>query len=299
MSNEITCLGLPASWVNAWLAAVGVTVLDRRVRLHWTVNGRPTAVLSAAEISPIDALVESWPNKEFLADLPIAEHWKGTDPVQRKVSVEAFMQRVRMARGHPYSWTLSSTMTDLCVDKNGDVEHALFDPAGPGSIKWLHHRVTKLQAYLDNLEMQLRASLMGYARRVEDNGLGFDYTRLKSSGDAMEKCTDPIVETLAFFGLRLFPVRGNGVDQRLAHGVSTGKRQRGWRTSSPRQNELRFHWPAWSQPLDFTGIDALMDVWNPALRSTWERLGIHAGWNSVKFKTAAPDKTRAFGSERL
>ena len=34
---RVTCPGLPASWINGWLAAVGATVLDSRIRLHWTV----------------------------------------------------------------------------------------------------------------------------------------------------------------------------------------------------------------------------------------------------------------------
>ena len=35
---RVRCPGLPASWVNGWLAAVGVTVLDSRIRLHWTAD---------------------------------------------------------------------------------------------------------------------------------------------------------------------------------------------------------------------------------------------------------------------
>ncbi|MCY3487166.1 MAG: hypothetical protein OXH34_01890 [Bacteroidetes bacterium] len=190
-------------------------------------------------------------------------------------------------------------MTDLCVDKNGNVEHAPFDPPVPKGVT-LHDRLISLQEELDISEVRVLDSLMGYATRVKRNGLGFDQTRLGSLSDDTDKLTDPIVETLAFFGLSMFSVRGNGIDQRLDRAVNTGKRQRGWRSSSPRQNFLRFHWPAWSQPLNFAGIDALMDIWNPACKSTWERLGVHAGWNSVKFSpTATADTTRAFGSERL
>ena len=128
--TQVTCPGVPAEWINGWLAAVGATVLDPRIRLHWTTDGAPLAVLSAAEIDPVDALVESWPDITLLSDLPIAENWKGAGKVQRKVPVKAFVERTRAARGHRYSWTLSSTMTDLCVDKNGEVAHAPFDPAG-------------------------------------------------------------------------------------------------------------------------------------------------------------------------
>lgn len=43
---RVTCPGLPASWINAWLAAVGATVLDSGIRLHWTAE-TALAVLSA------------------------------------------------------------------------------------------------------------------------------------------------------------------------------------------------------------------------------------------------------------
>ena len=57
--SEVTCPGLPGAWINGWLAAVGSTVLDARVRLQWTTDGAPRAVLSAAEVDPVAALVES------------------------------------------------------------------------------------------------------------------------------------------------------------------------------------------------------------------------------------------------
>ena len=60
--NQLTCPGLPGAWINGWLAAVEATVLDARVRLHWTTDGVPLAVLSASEVDPVAALVESWPD---------------------------------------------------------------------------------------------------------------------------------------------------------------------------------------------------------------------------------------------
>ena len=124
--HDFTCPGLPASWVNAWLAAVGATVLDRRIRLHWTSGDAPVAVLSSTEFDPVEALVESWPDETFLRDLPIAENWKDAGELRRKVSVDQFAARARAARGHPFSWTLCSTLTDLSVDQKGEVAHAPF-----------------------------------------------------------------------------------------------------------------------------------------------------------------------------
>lgn len=295
-----TCPGLPASWVNAWLAGVGATVLNPEIRLHWTVEGTPVAVLSSDEIDPVEALAASWPDTKFLDNLPIAESWEGDGGLERKVSVEKFAARVKKARGHPFAWTLSSTMTDLSVDQRGKVAHAPFDPAGPGTTKWLHHRLLKIHALAGPMdEARLRDSLDGLAPRVKNNGLGFDNTRLGSLADASDPWIEPVVELLAFFGLAVLPVRGRGVDRRLGRTGHPDERQRGWRKVSG-SNERRFVWPAWRQPLDAAGIDALLDVWNPWRKQTWDTLGIHAGWRSVQYESrGSSDPTRGIESEML
>ena len=295
--GNVKCLGLPAGWLNGWLAAVGVTVLDSRVRLYWTGDSTPVAVLSGDGVDPIDAVIESWPDKHRLQDLPIAENWNDTVPMQRKISVDSFAKRVQAARSHRYSWTLSSTMTDLHVDENGEVAHGPFDPAGPGPIKWLHHRLLKVSDRLEPSVERIADTLAGRAVRVKDNGLGFDHTRLGSLADSTSMWVDPAVEVLAFFGLSLFPVRGKGSDRRLSRSVRVRELQRGWwENGSTRQ----FMWPAWSQAIDSSGIDALLDIWHPKKRAAWKRLGVHAAWQAVPFKPrASADTTRAFGAERL
>ena len=254
-----------------------------------------------SEIDPVDALVESWPDAALLSDLPIAENWRGSPKLQRKVAVEAFRRRASAARGHQYSWTLSSTMTDLCVDENGDVVHAPFDPAGPGTIKWLHHRLLKVHKNVDPTPDRIRDSLMGRAGRVQDNGLGFDQSRLGSQADATSRWTDPVVEAMAFFGLAVLPVRGPGADRHLDRQAEV--RQKGWKKSSGdsgSRGQHHYYWPAWKQPLDVDGIDALLDAWRPEREAAWPRLGVHEAWRSVRFKTENPqDPTRAYGAERL
>ena len=100
-------------------------------------------------------------------------------------------------------------MTDLSVDESGEVAHAPFDPAGPGTIKWLHHRLVKVHGRMwTDSAAQFRESLAGQAERVKDNGLGFDQTRLGSLQDATDPWVDPVIEVFAFFGLALLPVRG-------------------------------------------------------------------------------------------
>ena len=299
--HELECPGLPASWVNAWLGGVGATVLDQRIRLHWSTKGTPVAVLSSAELDPVEALVQSWPDKAFLHTLPIAERWNGTGELRRKIPLEQFVARVRAARSHPQAWTLSSTMTDLSVEQNGEIAHAPFDPAGPGTTKWLHDRVLRIhEAGGPMCEERLRRSLLGEGERVKNNGLGFDYTRVGSLTDATTKWVEPTVELLAFFGLATLPMRAQGADRRTSHRIKADERQRGWRKPPGSDERRRFVWAAWRQPLDTAGIDALLDSWNPWRRSTWERFGVHAAWRSVEYQwRGSADTTRGIGAERL
>ena len=297
---SLTCPGLPASWLNGWLAAVGATVIDTRIRLHWTKDTTPLAVLSAADTDPVEAVLGSWPDKALLADLPIADNWQGAGQLPRKVPVEQFAARARAARGHRASWALSSTMTDLHVDENGEVAHAPFDPAGPGTIKWLHHRLTKVHAHVAPSTERIGESLAGHALRVNDNGLGFDQTRLGSQSDTTDKWVDPVVEVLAFFGLALLPVRGDGIDRRQGRFFDARESQRGWLKTTGNRRERRFMWPAWRQPLDSAGIDALMDLWTPSRKGAWSRIGVHAGWQTVQYmRRGSADVTTAFGAEQL
>ena len=294
--TEVTCPGLPGAWINGWLAAVGATVLDARIGLHWTTHGAPLAVLSADEVDPVTALVESWPDAALLAGLPIAKSWKGAGDIQRKVPVEAFVARARTARGHPYCWTLSSTMTDLCVDEHDEVMHAPFDPPVPRGIT-LHQRLMTVHEAVKPSSVHIGDSLAGRAVRINANGLGFDLARLGSQADVTSNWIDPVVEVLAFFGLALLPVRGPGADRRGDRSVR--ERQKGWQKTSG-SRDPRFHWPAWGQPLDSNGIDALLDTWNPEKKPAWTRVGVHAGWLAVPFQPGnSADPTRALGAERL
>lgn len=297
--TQIVCEGLPAGWLNGWMAAVGATVIDEGIRLHWSPEGH-RAVLSAACGDPAARLAAAWPTGEQLADLPIAEHWRGAGTLKRKVDLEAFAARVRAARNHPQSWTLSSTLTDLAVDAAGEVAHARFDPPGPGPIKWLHHRLLKAWKHVAAPSAErLQASLLGEAERVQDNGLGFDHSRLASSADDGGRWTDPVVEVLAFYALALLPMRGRGTDRRVDPFAFVDQRQRGWRRTPGLRVARRFHWPAWHHPLDAAGIDALLDVWQPETPEQWPLVGVHAAWRTVAFQPHGVDKTRAFASERL
>ena len=297
--EKYICKGVPAWWVNGWLAAVGATVLDSRLRLHWTESDS-LAVLSADDCDPVDVLVDSWPSYELLSDLPISVDWRNTGELKRKVNLDSFTARARAARRHPLIWTLSSTMTDLCVDGNGEVAHAPFDPPGPGTIKWLHYRLLKVHRNVSEPSAErIKASLAGEAPRVQDNGLGFDQARIGSQADKTNPRIDPVVEVLAFFGLALLPMRGLGIDC-IQNVQFNNARQRGWRSSPEGRKANYFYWPAWGEPLDSNGIDALLDLWNPTKVSECKILGIRTGWRSAAFETgSSSDRTRAYGAERL
>lgn len=294
--TERTCPGLPASWINGWLAAVGATALDSRIRLHWTEGGTPVAVLSAGEADPVAVLVESWPDRRLLEDLPIARRWGSTPLLPRSVSVDAFGRRARAARNHRFSWTLSSTLTDLIVDKDGDVADAPFNPPAPRGTT-LHDRLLRVHQDVQPSATTLIASLSGRAPRVQANGLGFDVTRLGSLADSSKTWVDPVVEVLTFFGLAILPLRGRGTDARVGSSSRIRATQRAW---LPHGRSLRFCWPAWNQRLDLPGIDALMDAWAADRKKTWPLAGIHAGWRIVPYEArGSGDPTRGFGAERL
>lgn len=298
--KEVICPGLPVDWVNGWLAAVGATRLQPKLRLRWSLDGVPRAVLCADDADPVGLLDDAWPTGRTLQELPIAETWGNTSPVRRKVSVEDFAMRARAARSDSFSWTLSSTLTDLDVSASGEVAHAPFDPAGPGTIKWLHHRLVKVHGHVDPTDTRMADSLRGTSNRVKDNGLGFDIARLASQADKTAKWVDPVIEVLAFFGLALLPVRGTGNDGSINRFARSSARQRGWKRSSEGRSMLCFVWPAWREPLDFDGIDALMDIWKWRDRSGWGGVGVHGGWRSMRYqKRGSGDTTRGYGSERL
>ena len=296
---EVICQGLPAFWINGWLAAVGATVLDDRIRLHWTTSNH-LAVLSAADCDPVAALVEAWPKQALLEDLPIAREWKG-GVLPLNVPVDSFRRRVQATRSHPYAWTLSSTLTDLSLKKDGVAAPAPFYPPMPGGVVLQERLLNINRVTKQPIKKHIRNSLAGIGQREKVYGLGFDHTRLGSQSDETDRWVDPIVEMMAFFGLALLPMRGDGVNDRLVSKASGHRgRQRGWRKPVGSREYSCFHWPAWSQPLNCAGIDALLDLWNPKRRERWSLLGVHDAWRSTEYELEnKKDTTRAYGAEQL
>ena len=314
---SVECPGLPASWLNAWLAAVGLIALEPRLRLSWTCEPEPIAVLSTTDGgNPTELAINAWPALARLDAMPISEHVTGLEEMQRAVPVKVFQQRAEFCRQHQHddSWTLSSTVTDLCVDTNIDkkmtVRHARLDPKGPGSIKWLHHRLKKSHSLVTDPSTQINSTLRGHAKRIKDNGLGFDATRISALADSAYSIVDPVIEVLAFFGLKLLPMRGEGTEIKNSGSRNRfAARQRSWsldRTQSAQQ----MTWPAWEHPLDLLGVDALLDLWAEMIRNLVQRklvsrterslIGIHAAWQTVSYEErGTSDTTVGLASARV
>lgn len=306
------CPGLPAEWINGWLAAVGTTVLDPEMRLSWTPDPSPIAVLHHPDKEAVAALTEAWPSSTRLDDMPLDVDRSGDRPLKRNPDVEIFRKRVKTASGHQDAWTLTSTLTDLAIGPKGTASHGLFDPPVPKGLV-LYERLVEVhsRALGDDQELdgRMSASFDGVPNLTACNGLGFDVSRLPTRSELKRKLVfvDPIVEVLAFFGLALLPVRGNGVRLRQER-----VRQRGYGIGGRRENT--FVWPAWRHPLDRWGIDALLDTWHQTWkpqkrddgiewrtsRFDWDKLGVHAGWATRSYRgTDRNDITKGFSSQRI
>lgn len=304
--NEELAPGLTADWLNAWLAAIGITVLVPSIRLSWTDDPIPIVRFHARDSSPVaEQVARVLPSTDAFERMAIArEHVECSIAFSRKISLPAFRERAQLVRsGARWSefadFSLSISATDLIHDPkwregHEDLPHGPFDPPAPKGVT-LFTRLMACRKYLDrsdpDLGTHLAKSLVGAGHRVQMNGLGFDHRRLVAAVSAEgEVHVDPVVECLCFFGLALLPVRGDGRRERA----------RGWINSPSRRGA--FSWPVWKQPLDVWGIDALLDRFHDSPRGprALARLGLLAAFHSVPYqRTVALDSTRAYASERV
>lgn len=285
MITERECPGLPADWLNAWLAAVGATVLVPGLRLRWTEGPRPIAVFALSGTTTVDeALAAALPNAESFDGFPLADSLEGYQPIKFGVTFEQFAERAIAARAHEMGWTLSSLYTDLTTDRGRpSCANAPFLPGMPAG-RTADERLCSIAGAVGDVA----PTLDGVAVRAQQAGLGFDITRIGSIGDKTDHWVDPVVELLAFFGLRLFPARSDG---------SIAVRQRNW--MGRRVASRHFSWPAWRDLLDVDAIDALLDGFRASKRAP-KLLGVHASWTSVSHETlSSSDVTRGFGSRRI
>lgn len=292
--------GLGAGWLNSWLASIGVLRLLPDARLRWDGRGSPKAVFGGVDRELAEAVAGAMPAVSDLDRLAIARHRAGCVELPRTVSQEAYRERAAIARANPGDWSLAATVTDLVP--GDEIVHGPFDPAVPKGLT-LHERVRacreKLPSDPASLATAVASTLAGRGGRVQANGLGFDITRSSAGVDASaEVMVDPVIECLAFEGLQLFPMRGDG--------ERAGGLQRGFTSRASRRGAFR--WPAWRQPLDLWGVDALLDQVASALLSgsitagvisRLRRLGVTAFYGSVYQHPRGAERNRAYGGERL
>lgn len=318
--STVPAPGLPGNWLNGWLAAIGTTSLVADLRVSWSDDPVPTAVLHApADTDILSALADRLPDIGTLGGLAIARTRPGSSELSRKAGQPQFLERAALVRAGEVAEgdrSLEATMSDLYnLQEQPEVPHAPFDPPVPKGLT-LFERVVSCRQALDDLvgpgqglSRLIAESLGGRGRRIQANGLGFDYRRSATSvhGDA-RVYIDPIVEMLAFFGLQLFPFRGPGRSVREL-------RQRGF--AAPFSRKHAFRWPCWLEPLDWFAVDALLDRVHQSLpplatsdptdrrrpRSPTRdlrRLGVIAVYGSVfQQPRGSADTYRAYAAERV
>lgn len=256
--------GLSADWLNAWLAAIGVCVLLPDAKLSWTDDIAPHAVFWVTDgLDLAEGICSALPSLDALNGMAIAVDGPGGQLGQAVKDVGLYEERAKYARTKR-DWTLGSAYTDLTqASPKGDaVGRGQFYPGMEGS-ETLWKRLRKCLEAINNaidkvsaVRGTLRGASAGNAPlRAKINGLGFDARRLANSvetGTSGWPVVDPVVEALAFFSLKLLPVRATKGDL----GVVV---QKPWIVPAG-GGKPTLRYPCWSQPLDAWGIDALLDV---------------------------------------
>lgn len=271
--------GLPADWLNAWLAAIGVTVLLPGVKLSWTDDVVPHAVFWVAQgVDLAEEVFRALPSEDELELLSTARtHRDSYVPFDRNVSLDVYRDRARIERSAGTS-VLASTVTDLVEGRANEALRASpFNTPAPGGVT-LWQRLLACRTAIHE-PFWIRDTLHGQGHRIQNNGLGFDCRRAPSgvaSASKEPKFVDPVIEALAGFGLRLFPVRGNGRRENT----------RRWRGRATQAGS--FTWFSWLPKLDVWAIDAVLDNEDRVARRRWE---------VVPFQVSnASDPTRAYFS---
>lgn len=289
MENQ-DCVGLPSSWLNAWLAALGVTVLLPQVSLSWSDTGVPHARFGTNPEEDLAQMIAcALPSVSAMQNLAVAKCPK------RKVLRSEYRSAAEVVRLGAED-SLSFYATDLRLDPKArdEVTTGPFNVSVPKGITLLQRAMTTRNFIGDDVDASahmIAECFAGRGSRVKCNGLGFDYRRLVSAvHENDDKFVDPVIETLCFYGLFLFPIRGDG----------SSARQRGWDNAALKPNAFR--WPTWNQHLDRWAIDAFLDQfysWEPS-SGRQATLGVTSVHGSMPYQPrGTSDVTRAYGSVRV
>jgi hypothetical protein len=286
MSSQRPAPGLTADWLNGWLAAIGVTVLVPETRLRWSEDSVPIAVFHREDSSPLEfALAESLPDEAALSALAIRAVGPG-GKLGQTAGRDTYKARAAEARSTG-DWTLSIAHTDLAVNRKdeGTVAKGPFNAGMEGDhTLWKRVKACRELAGTGSDAVDLIGrTLDGRAPRMAGAGLAFDARRFSSGVQHEDRLsaprTLPIVELLAFHGISLFPLRGNG--RKVT--------QRGW-------GDFGFIYPTWTEPLDVWAIDALLDLMGDR---DLHLLGIRRRYRTHDYKKIGGEKRTAYFSELL
>lgn len=285
--------GLPADWLNAWLAAIGVTVLVSDARLGWTDDPVPRARFSVPDGHDLATLIaNALPTTTRIEEMAFAG-------LNQSVSPDDYHDAAQRARESSDD-TLAVVVTDLAGSASGEALVKGNFNVGMEGKESLDRRLLRCRRDLPDGEALTRLAadtLDGRGRRTNANGLGFDYRRL--AGPVPEEAlrtADPLIECLCFFGTTLFHTRGNG--HRL--------HQRGWPDRATRRHG--FLWPTWRPALDRWAIDGLLDLAYAAFKNGAGRptrladlghWGLNGLYGSVPFEKAGRSVTKGYAAERL
>ena len=315
--NTQHCPAWRADHLPAWLAAVGAAHLCGGVTLAWTNEPSPYALLNHPTNNPLNVIATAWPTPETWQQLPLPHH-PNPDATTKDRSLHrpdwaqwaTLAQRSRL--DHTHGLLPSATHTDLTAEKirNKPIPSPATGPiAGRGSRgRSAHHKATTVLKTIRNPKQMIHQSTAGTLPRSPTqknkhlDGWGIDPYRLMPSERGGQPTVDPIIETLTLWGLAQLPVTT----------TTTGHvTRRGHITNTTPTDTLV--WPAWTQPLDHHGIDALLDTW----RSHWQppqtrqnigqpatktihHLGVIAAWRSHRLEAGTgtpPD--RGYTSELI
>ena len=230
------------------------TVLDSRIRLGWTTERTPTAVLVADDVEPVEALGRFLARPGAACRAAHRRALARLSAMPRRVGVEAFKA------GHMPPAT--PVLVDAVVDH--DRSHVGRKRRGsPRAVRSGRARNDQVAApppaevhgeVVPSVE-RLMQSLLGTAERVNDNGLGFDLTRMGSQADGTARTSTRLSKCSPSSGSPCcqFAHRNRREPASVSYSAAV---QRGWVRVRADKREYRFKWPAWSAALDRAAIDA-------------------------------------------
>ncbi len=273
MTEIIEAEAWTADWLVGWLASVGITYRDRSIHLSWSDGVVPCARFHVNEPEQLDAVL---PTVDEVEQLVIARTLEGFAELKRNPSREAFVERASRARSTG-DLSLGATISDIGVADGDSLPHSPFDAAVPKGIT-LGERAATCAGEANG--STLTESFAGVGRTSTTNGLGFDLRRRAAASVPGKDSilTDPVAETLALYGILALS--------------QVGEDTRGWAEGS-QYSDGAFRWPAWVPPLDWCGIDALLDdFFQNSHRRCRE---ISARFQSTAYRpTGSSDRTRGY-----